>query len=82
MVDIVEGPNIFDVQLVPLPPPEGNVSGVVTDYDTGQPVVGVLVSIQGLTNTTDSSGAYAIAGLTLGNFPLTFEKAGYETQVL
>ena len=82
MVTIVEGDNVFDVQLVLVSQPEGSVSGIVTDYDTELPVSAVLVTIQGKNTSTNSSGAYTIMGLALGSFPLTFEKAGYETLIL
>jgi hypothetical protein len=37
-----------------------NVSGVVTDYDTGSPISGATVTCDTYTTTTDSSGGYFI----------------------
>ncbi|MBA7579690.1 hypothetical protein ES708_21566 [subsurface metagenome] len=56
-----------------------NLSGIVTDSDTGYALAGVKVTIDGKVDYTDASGAYAFAGLTPGSYTVTFEKAGYET---
>ena len=79
--DIVlhEGDNELNVQMVPIPPPVANLYGVVTDADTGQPIQGVKVTINGLITYTNSSGAYGFEGLTPGSYTIKFEKDGYET---
>lgn len=81
MPDIVlhEGNNELNVGLVPVPPPVANLYGVVTDADTGAPIGGVKVIIDGLVAYTAANGAYAFEGLTPGNYTITFEKEGYET---
>jgi hypothetical protein len=63
----------------PLPPPGGAVLyGVVTDIDTGYPIEGVRVSLDGLVTYTDSSGAYAFDGVEPDAYTVIFEKGGYE----
>jgi len=81
MADIVlyEGNNVLNVGLAPIPPPVANLYGVVTDAQTGLPLEGVKVSIDGLVTHTNSSGAYGFEGLTPGSYTITFEKDGYET---
>ena len=84
MADIVlyEGTNELNVGMTPIPPPMANLSGVVTDAQTGYALQGVKVTLDGLVTYTDSLGRYAFDGLTPGGYTLTFEKDGYETLVL
>lgn len=83
MADITlqEGNNVLDVPLSPIPPPVANLYGMVTDAETGSPLSGVKVTIDGLVTYTDASGNYGFTGLTPGNYTVTFEKEGYETEV-
>jgi len=75
-----EGDNVLNVAMTPIPPPMANLSGVVTDADTGSPLSGVKVSIDGLATYTNSSGVYAFEGLTPGSYTVTFEKDDYYTE--
>lgn len=79
-ITLVEGDNVLNVQMTPIPP-VANLAGVVTDAETGSPIEGVKVTINGQTTYTDSDGAYAFVGLAPGSYTVTFEKAGYETEV-
>lgn len=81
MADIVlvEGDNPLNVALTPIPTPVANLYGVVTDAETGSPLEGVKVTIDGLATYTNASGQYLIEGLTPGSYSVTFEKDGYET---
>ena len=83
MANIVlsEGNNVLDVQLTPIPPPVANLYGVVTDAQTGDPLSGVKVSIDGFVTYTDASGNYGFTGLAPGAYTIEFSKAGYETLV-
>ena len=78
---LVEGDNVLDVSLTPIPPPVANLYGKVIDAETGYPLSGVKVTIDGLTDYTDASGNYGFTGLPPGSYTLTFEKDGYETLV-
>ena len=78
---LVEGNNVLNVGLTPIPPPVANLYGVVTDIETGESIGGVKVTIDGLITYTNSSGEYAFDGLTPGAYTITFEKEGYETVI-
>ena len=79
-ITLYEGSNELNVGLTPIPPPVANLYGVVTDADTGSPIQGVKVTINGLVTYTNASGAYGFEGLTPGSYTITFEKDGYETE--
>ena len=80
-ITLVEGDNVLNVPLTPIPPPVANLYGVVTDAQTGYPISGVKVTIDGLTTYTDASGNYGFTGLSPGSYTIAFEKDGYETLV-
>ena len=67
----------------PEPPPPGlaNLYGKVTDALTGQPISGVLVSLNSWTVSTDSSGYYAFIEMEPGGYVLQFSKENYQTAV-
>ncbi len=67
----------------PEPPPPGlaNLYGVVTDAQTGNPISGVLVALDGMQTNTDSGGNYTFTNLDPGGYVLQFSKGGYETAV-
>ena len=67
----------------PPPPPPGlaNLYGKVTDADTGKAISSVLVSLNGWTTLTDSSGYYAFTEIEPGGYVLQFSKENYETAV-
>ena len=79
MVVLVEGNNQLNVQMTPIPPPVANLYGIVTDANTGYPIEGVKVTIDGGVTYTNASGGYAFEGLAPGSYTITFEKEGYET---
>lgn len=83
MSDIIlgEGINELNVGLVPIPPAMATLYGVVTDTETGLPIPGVKVTIDGLTTNTHDDGSYGFTGLTPGSYTVTFEKEGYGTEV-
>lgn len=80
-ITLYEGNNELSVGLTPIPPPVANLYGVVTDAETGLPLPGVKVTIDGQTTYTDAGGNYGFIGLTPGGYTITFEKDGYETVV-
>ncbi|MBA7547508.1 hypothetical protein ES705_39930 [subsurface metagenome] len=63
-----------------IPVTTANLSGMVTDADTGYALAGVKVTIDGKVDYSDASGAYAFVGLTPGGYTVTFEKSGYITE--
>ena len=66
----------------PEPPPGlANLYGVVTDAVTGQPISGVLVSLNGLQVYTDAGGNYIFDDLDPGGYVLQFSKENYETAI-
>jgi hypothetical protein len=61
----------------------GTITGVVTD-DAGQPISDVTVTVSGVneedkTATTNSSGEYSVAGVSLKLHAVTFSKTGWLT---
>ncbi|MBA7483250.1 hypothetical protein ES707_18761 [subsurface metagenome] len=80
-ITLVEGNNVLNASLTPIPPPVANLYGVVTDASTGYPLSGVKVTIDGLVTYTDASGNYGFEGLAPGSYEVRFEKDGYETEV-
>lgn len=75
------------------PPKTGSLSGIVTQYGSGEPVRGAEVSIsreeppglntsdeavtQGITVTTDRNGRFQFPSLAAGAFSLTVRKGGF-----
>ncbi|MGH7570096.1 MAG: carboxypeptidase regulatory-like domain-containing protein [Gemmatimonadales bacterium] len=68
---------------VPVLGQTADVRGVVTDSATGTPLAGVHVTWSaetasfGTAGRTDAAGRFAIAGLPLGRFTVTFSRVGY-----
>jgi len=70
----------------------GNVSGIVSDAASGNPIAGAVIDARlggnapltdpvVATATTDATGAYALKYLTAGAYTLTFHAVGYQQQV-
>lgn len=57
----------------------GRITGKITDGQTGEPLIGVTVRVEGSTQGTvsDVSGEYVIPGLSPGNYTLLFNIIGY-----
>jgi outer membrane receptor for ferrienterochelin and colicins len=61
-------------------PISGTLKGTVTDAETGQPVIGANVTIQGsfLGSSTDVTGKYAISRVPVGTYVVTVSMIGYD----
>ncbi|MEA2488278.1 MAG: CarboxypepD reg-like domain, partial [Acidobacteriota bacterium] len=60
---------------------DATLRGTVLDNVTGQPVTGATVTVQGLSNktdTTDVAGHFEIKHLPFGVYTLSFTRTGYE----
>lgn len=57
----------------------GKIRGVVTDAETGEPIIGASVIIEGTTkgNATDINGEYIILNVEPGTYNLEFSYIGY-----
>ena len=66
----------------PPPPPPGkaNLSGKVTSAQTGNPIAGVLVTLDSMSVSTDSGGNYTFLELEPGSYSGSASKAGYDTK--
>ncbi|GAI23397.1 unnamed protein product [marine sediment metagenome] len=74
----------LSVALTPIyvPPALATLYGVVVDAETGAPLAGVLVSIDGYAGYTAANGRYEISDIPAGTYSVTFSKEGYEPLVL
>jgi len=79
-------PHCFLPDMTPAPslPPPGLATlwGIVTDADTGTPIEGIEVSLNGLTATTCVKGRYEFLNVEPGTYSLVFTDplGRYETQ--
>ncbi len=72
-VNLPEGETIFDFSLVP----KAVIVGIVGDQDTGSPVAGAKVMLDGLSVTTDADGIYTMTRLDPGQYTLRITHAEY-----
>lgn len=74
---------VFSPQLTPLADVAVSVQGIVTGRDTGEPLSGVEISVQGSGNAagalTSATGEYRIDGLQPGDLILTASLTGFQT---
>ena len=62
----------------------GSITGVVVDGETGEPLIGANAVLPGGTTggTTDIDGRYAITGLEIGRYDVTFSYVGYQSKTV
>ena len=64
----------------------GNVSGIVRDAKSGEPLAGVKLQIssasQSVTTTTDAQGHFIVFTLQPGEYTVTADKPGYGAQAV
>ena len=56
---------------------EGSVAGRIVNSDTGSPLAGASVSVDGYSATSDSSGNFSIADIPSGTYTLTVSAPNY-----
>jgi hypothetical protein len=91
----LSGDDTKPVQDFSLPPapgsPTGDLTGTVTDVDTGQPIQGAVVAFGGhdsgfpgdLVGVSDASGNYAVNDIFFGSYPdVSASAAGYDPVVV
>jgi ABC-type Fe3+ transport system substrate-binding protein len=66
-----------DTEPDPEPPSQVTVSGRITDSESGDPIVGATVSIDGETVTTGADGSYEVT-VDKGDYTVTVSRDGYE----
>ena len=61
---------------------QNSVSGTVTDKDSGQPLVGVNVVVEGTSmgSATGADGSYTISDVSDGSYTVTATYIGYSDQ--
>jgi len=70
----------LNVALEPIPPLPASLFGQVVDAETGDPIVGALVEMLGLTSTnTGVDGTYSITNIPPGSYTIRFSHPDYET---
>lgn len=58
--------------------PTGTIRGVVTDAQTGAPIVGAAISVNGTgAGYTDNNGAYQVNNVPAGSFVVSVNQPGY-----
>ncbi len=72
--------DLGDVVLLPAAVATTRVSGVVSDRDTGMPLAGATLFIEGQTRHTDAQGHYEIEGIEVLEFGVTASAIGYRSQ--
>jgi len=65
-----------NIMLTPLP---GTIAGMVTSASTGEAIAGANVTANGISATTNSSGAYVIHDLPPGTYTVTASATDYES---
>jgi len=63
--------------LTPLPT-TGTITGIVTDSSTGEPIANAILTVNDMSTTTNSSGAYVISNVLAGTYTVTASANGYE----
>ena len=66
------------VEAAPPEPGKANLYGKVINAETGSSVAGVTVTVDGFSDTSDSSGNYSILNLEPGSYSGVASKSGYE----
>ncbi len=79
-VTVTEKGNQVDFSLTPIS--TGNITGVVSDANTGVGISGATVSTNAGGSTTDSNGSYTLSNVAAGTYDLTASKDGYNSETV
>lgn len=60
-----------------MPPPKVHVQGRVVDKNTGEPIEGAIVTLDGRSTTTDENGTFAFPDTDLGTYTITVTAPNY-----
>ena len=62
----------------------GKIAGIVTDEETGDPLIGANVRIvdSNLGTATDTDGSYYIINIEPGSYDLQVQYIGYESKII
>jgi len=72
-------PTVFNVSLAPVEKKVGTLLGKVIDKETGNPVAGAVVSVDGIGSTqTDQSGLYRLENIPVGARTVKVAAPGYK----
>lgn len=63
------------------PPATGDITGTVTDADTGLPIGGATVTADGSSTYTVSNGTYTLVDLPVGSYTVIASATGYDSQL-
>jgi hypothetical protein len=63
--------------IVEAPPETANLSGRITDKQTGAGIAGISITADGYSTTSDSTGLYSLNGLAPGPYTIEFSGADY-----
>jgi hypothetical protein len=77
---VTVGPGATATQNFALTPPNGAITGTLTDGGTGSAISGATVSYSGGSATTNASGQYTLANVAPGTYTVTAAAAAYTSQ--
>ncbi|MBT8401958.1 MAG: TonB-dependent receptor [Rhodothermia bacterium] len=84
IVAVVTGLSVLALGGVPFSAAgQGSIEGVVSDEQTGEPLIGVNVIVVGTSSgaATNLEGGYSIPGLRSGDYAVKFSYIGFETKL-
>ncbi|MEA2633982.1 MAG: large repetitive protein [Chloroflexota bacterium] len=76
---VTVGPGATATQNFALTPPNGAITGTVTNATTGTPISGATVAYSGGSTTTNGSGQYTLSSVSPGTYSVTASASGYSS---
>ena len=56
----------------------GSVEGNVSDFETGEPIEGATIEVQGVSASTDANGVFLVENVVVGDKVLVASRVGYQ----